>query len=103
MVDGIYRYNIHFDSQILTADDVRNIYIKHAGRLLQLKDLCQIEECAALRKNFVRHDGKNSVTLAVIKQSDAQMDDLQESSRSSSASTVLSHRVVATYLPGSFV
>ena len=51
VVDGIYRYNIHFDSQILTVDDVRNIYIKHAGRLLQLKDLCQIEECAALRKN----------------------------------------------------
>lgn len=78
VVDGIYRYNIHFDSQILTVDDVRNIYIKHAGRLLQLKDLCQIEECAALRKNFVRHDGKNCVTLAVIKQSDAQMGDLQE-------------------------
>lgn len=78
VVDGIYRYNIHFDSQILTVDDVRNIYINHAGRLLQLKDLCQIEECAALRKNFVRHDGKNCVTLAVIKQSDAQMGDLQE-------------------------
>ena len=78
VVDGIYRYNIHFDSQILTADDVRNIYINHAGRLLQLKDLCRIEECAALRKNFVRHDGKNCVTLAVIKQSDAQMGDLQE-------------------------
>lgn len=78
VVDGIYRYNIHFDSQILTVDDVCNIYIKHAGRLLQLKDLCQIEECAALRKNFVRHDGKNCVTLAVIKQSDAQMGDLQE-------------------------
>lgn len=78
VVDGIYRYNIHFDSQILTVDDVRNIYIKHAGRLLQLKELCQIEECAALRKNFVRHDGKNCVTLAVIKQSDAQMGDLQE-------------------------
>lgn len=78
VIDGIYRYNIHFDSQILTVDDVRNIYINHAGRLLQLKDLCQIEECAALRKNYVRHDGKNCVTLAVVKQSDAQMGDLQE-------------------------
>lgn len=78
VVDGIYRYNVHFDNQILSVDDVRNIYINHDGRLLQLKDLCQIEECAAIRKNYVRHDGKNCVTLAVVKQSDAQMGDLQE-------------------------
>ncbi len=36
--DGIYRFNIHFDSQLLTKEDVENIYINHEGRLLQLKD-----------------------------------------------------------------
>ncbi len=76
--DGIYRYNVHFDSQILTADDVRNIYINHEGRLFQLKDLCDIEEMPSLRKNINRHDGRNCVTLAVVKQNDAQMVDLQK-------------------------
>ena len=78
VVDGIYRYNVHFDSQVLTVDDVRHIYINHEGRLLQLGDLCDIQELPALRKNINRHDGKNCVTLAVVKQNDAQMADLQE-------------------------
>ncbi len=42
VADGIYQYNVHFDSQILTVDDVRNVYINHEGRMLQLKDLCKI-------------------------------------------------------------
>ena len=78
VADGIYRYNVHFDSQVLTVDDVRNIYVNHEGRLLQLKDLCDIKEIPTLRKNINRHDGKNCVTLAVVKQNDAQMSDLQE-------------------------
>jgi multidrug efflux pump subunit AcrB len=78
VADGIYRYNIHFDNQILNVNDVKNIYIKHAGRLLQLKDICRIEERPALRKNIIRHSGKNCVTLAIIKQNDAQMADLKE-------------------------
>ncbi len=76
--DGIYRYNVHFDSQVLTLDDVRNIYVNHEGRLLQLRELCDIQELPALRKNINRHDGRNCVTLAVVKQSDAQMADLQK-------------------------
>ena len=61
--DGIYRYSIHFDSQILGKDDIENIYLRHEGRMLQLKDICEVEE----------------KPLAVIKQNDAQMADLQES------------------------
>ena len=79
VVDGLYRYNIHFDSQLLTKDDVANIYINHDGRLLQLKDLCSIEEQVAQRNGIVRHDKQNAVTMAIIKQNDAQMADLQQS------------------------
>ena len=77
--DGIYRYTIHFDSQILSVQDVENIYLHHEGRLLQLKDICKIEETAAERKGFVTSNGDNAITMAVIKQSDAQMSKLQES------------------------
>ncbi len=78
IADGIYRYNIHFDRQILTIDDIKNIYVRHDGRLFQLKDLCTIEERPSVRNGILRHDGRNCVSLAVIKQSDARMDDLKE-------------------------
>lgn len=79
VVDGLYRYNIHFDSQLLTKDDVANVYISHEGRLLQLKDLCSVEERVAQRNGIVRHGKANAVTMAIIKQNDAQMADLQAS------------------------
>lgn len=78
IADGIYRYNIHFDRQILTIDDIKNIYIQHEGRLLQLKDICTIDERPALQTGIIRHNGRNCVTLAVIKQSDARMGDLKK-------------------------
>ena len=79
VVDGLYRYNIHFDSQLLTRDDIADIYLNHQGRLLQLKDLCRIEERVAQRNGLVRHQRTDAVTMAVIKQNDAQMKDLQQS------------------------
>lgn len=75
--DGIYRYTIHFDSQILSVSDIENIYIRHDGRLLQIKDICKVEEMPADRKGIVTSDGKPAITMAVIKQGDAQMSTLQ--------------------------
>lgn len=77
VMNGIYRYNIHFDSQIITKEDIENIYIRHNGRMLQLKDICEVKEKASVRNGIVRHNGQNAITVAVIKQNDAQMDDLQ--------------------------
>ncbi len=82
IVDGIYRYNVHFDSQILDKNDIGNIYLNHQGRLLQLKDICTISEKTAKRDGLVRSDGKNAVTMAVVKQNDARMADLRENMES---------------------
>src|SRR3712207_4917699 len=57
---------------------IENIYIRHEGRLLQLKDICSITEKSGVRNGIVRNNGNNAVTIAVIKQNDAQMADLQE-------------------------
>lgn len=78
VTDGTFNYHVHFDSQLLTIEDVRNIYLNHDGRVLQLKDLCNIEERTAIRKNIDRHDGENCISLAVIKQSDVQMSELKK-------------------------
>ena len=79
IVDGIFRYNIHFDSQLLTKKDIEDIYINHQGRLFQLKDVCDVEEHMATRNGLVRHDGKECITMAIIKQNDARMEELQQS------------------------
>lgn len=79
VVDGLYRYNIHFDSQILSRQDIEDIYLNHNGRLLQFKDVCRVIEQPALGNGLVRFEDANAVTMAVIKQNDAQMEDLQTS------------------------
>lgn len=77
VADGLYRYNIHFDSQLTTKEDIENIYIKHDKRVYQFKDLCEVIERPAKRKGLVRNKKSNAITLAIIKQNDAQMEDLQ--------------------------
>jgi Cation/multidrug efflux pump len=76
--DGIYRYSIHFDSQVVSARDIEDIYLQKEGRLMQVKDICKVEESAQTRKGIVTSDGHNAITMAVIKQSDAQMSSLQD-------------------------
>ena len=78
IVDGIYRYNIHFDSQLANKEDVENIYLNHAGRIFRFKDLCEVIERPARRNGMIRSGRNNAVTLAIIKQNDARMEDLQE-------------------------
>ena len=68
VADGIYRYNIHFDSQITTKEDIEDIYINHNNRIYQFKDLCEIIERPGTRKGMVRSGKNNAVTLAIIKQ-----------------------------------
>ncbi|MBO4665031.1 MAG: efflux RND transporter permease subunit [Bacteroidaceae bacterium] len=77
VVSGIYRYTIHFDAQILNKEDIENIYFRHQGRMMQLKDVCQVIEKPAVRNGVVRHDDFDAISVAVIKQNDAQMEDLQ--------------------------
>ena len=77
--DGEYRYSIHFDSRIISKEDIENIYINHNGRIYQFKELCEIVERPAKRNGLVRSGDDPAVTLAIIKQNDAKMADLQES------------------------
>lgn len=77
--DGQYRYSIHFDSRIISKEDIENIYINHNGRIYRFKELCEIVERPAKRNGLVRSGDYPAVTLAIIKQNDAKMADLQES------------------------
>ena len=76
--DGQYQYNVHFSSQIGNKWELENIYIKVADRLLQLKEIATVVEHPQKRNGLVTSDGQDAISMAIIKQSDAQMSELKD-------------------------
>ena len=76
--DGEYRFNVRFESTVVTREDVENVYIKIRDRVYQIKDLAEVREEQQKAKGMVTSDGHQCVTLAVIKRTDARMADLRK-------------------------
>ena len=76
--DGYYEYNIRMDNLLRTPEDVQNIYINKGSRLFQLKDFCQIGVVSKKEMGRSLSAGKRAVTLAIIKQSDENMDRMKD-------------------------
>ncbi len=77
--DGHYQWNIRFDSEIRGQEDIENIRLNVGGRVFRFTDLATVQLAGEDADGLVRSDGRRAVTMAVIKQSDARMDDLRES------------------------
>lgn len=75
--DGYYEYNIKFSTLLRTAEDVENILLRKEGRIVRLGDFCKIGIVSAGEKGMSISNGKRAVTLAVIKQSDENMEDMK--------------------------
>ena len=76
--DGEYHYNVKFRSFASSCEDIGNVWFKVGERTLQVKDVARVEEREAPRTGLARSDGKDAVTLAVIKQSEARMSELKK-------------------------
>lgn len=76
--DGQYQYNIRFNSALANKRDIEDLYVKAGNRLLQLKDLATVIEHPQPKKGLITFNGKNAVSIAIIKQSDARMEDLKQ-------------------------
>ncbi|MDR3250577.1 MAG: efflux RND transporter permease subunit [Tannerella sp.] len=77
--DGYYEYNIKFSSLIHTAEDIEDIYMRKSDRIYQIKDLCTVKIVPEEERGYSIVDGKRAVTLAIIKQSSENMDNLKKS------------------------
>lgn len=77
--DGQYEYNIRFSSAIRNKKDVEDIYFNAGDRLLQLKDFARVVQQPQRPKGVIISDDAPAITMAIIKQSDAQMADLRNS------------------------
>lgn len=76
--DGQYQYNIRFSNTLTNLRDFEELYLKVDNRLLKLGDLAQIVKHPQRRRGLVRSNGHDAITMAVIKQSDARMEELKE-------------------------
>ena len=76
--DGEYRFDVRFESRVVTREDVENVWLKLGGRTYQIKDLAEVREEQQRLKGMISADGDQCVTMAVIKRSDACMADLRE-------------------------
>ncbi len=77
--DGHYQYNVRFNAAVQSAGDIAAIYLKAGNRLLQLGDVAQVREEPQPRRGMVVAAGAQAVSLAIIKQSDTQLGDLEAS------------------------
>ena len=77
--DGLYRFNINFDSKISNKKEIENLLIKQEGRIYKLKELATIAEQIIPPTGIIRSNMKNGISIAIIKQADARMEDLKGS------------------------
>lgn len=76
--DGYYEYNINISNQLRTTDDVRRIFLRKGDRMIQLGDFCRVEIVDDNPQGYSIFNGKRAVTLAIIKQSEENMDQLKD-------------------------
>ena len=75
--DSQYQYNVRIGNSLKTIQEIENIYIHKNNRLFQLKELAQVLQHPQKRSGLVLSEGKEAITMAIIKQSDARMEDLK--------------------------
>ncbi len=75
--DGIYQYNVHFTSTLHSVEDVENIMIMAGDRLFRIKDLATVKIRPRKPEGLFRWNDRPAVSMAVIKQSDARMNDMK--------------------------
>jgi len=80
--DGEYRHNVRFRSFAQSKDEIASIWFTVGGKMMQVKDVAEVAEIPAPRQGKVLSDGKDAISVAVIKQSDARMSALKKSMES---------------------
>lgn len=79
--DGQYEYNVWIDSEVKDIKDLENLFFNKEGTLITLSELATITPRVEDRKGLVSINGKNAISMAVIKQGDVQMREFKEKLR----------------------
>lgn len=76
--DGYYQYSVKFASQLMSVEEVRDIYLNIEGRLIQLGNIAEVGIRPRDKRGVFISEAKQALSLAVIKQSNARMSDMKE-------------------------
>ena len=75
--DREYQYMVQLDFQLKSVEDIRNLYFKHAGQLMQLKDIATVGLRQETPKGIFLTGSKPAIKMAIIKHSKARIGDLE--------------------------
>lgn len=76
--DGYYQYNILFDNELNSKEDIENIVIKKGERIFLLNEVAQIDIRTQKRRGLFLNNGEPALSIAVIKHSSAQMNKMKD-------------------------
>ena len=75
--EGYYEYNIRFSTVVRTIEDIENIPLRHDGRIMRMKELADIHLSPVSESGLTTYNEKRSVSLAIIKQADENMEQMK--------------------------
>jgi len=70
-------YDISFENEISKPDDIENLFIEAGGRVFRLGDIATITQCAQRSDGYFKFNGKHSISIAVLKTSNAKISELK--------------------------
>lgn len=76
--DGQYHWNVRFQSELNSKEDIERIRLNVNGRIYLFSELAKVIEQPGSDNCIIRSDGSRAVSMAIIKQSDARMNTLRE-------------------------
>lgn len=77
--DGIYKYNLRFESILKSPEDIGEIWLNVNGRNVQIKDIAEVSIGAKKLSGLVTIDGNRGISIGVIKKSNAKIESLRNS------------------------
>ena len=77
--EGAYEYNIRYSSVLVDRTDLENVLINIENRVFRLGEIAEIGVRNRNTQGKYCHQGKEAITLAIIKKADVQMKQLQKS------------------------
>lgn len=70
-------YEISFEPSLIESADVSDVWLNVAGRLLRISDLVTVTEQGVPGTGIVMSDGRDAVSMAIIKNRDCSMGELR--------------------------
>lgn len=80
--EGHYQYNVKIGSKLINMEDLGNLLIKSKDRIFKLSELSDISLAPKTSHGLYDANGSRAISMAIIKQSDARLEDMASSVKS---------------------